>query len=124
MFWRRRFPRLRADFQITYRMVDQEKLDHDPIKSLALNISGGGLCFEAIDNLQKGALVALDIRSEDFRRFLKKNILCHDVETGRIRISHCGNSGWRCSRSSTARMACLLSVTPFWYTFRLNSTIG
>jgi len=66
MFWRRRFPRLRKDFQITYRMVDQEKFDHDPIKSLALNISGGGVCFETTDNLQKGVLVALDIRSGDF----------------------------------------------------------
>ena len=66
MFWRRRFPRLRKDFQITYRMVDQDKLDHDPVKSLAVNISGGGVCFEATDNLQKGALVALDIRSDDF----------------------------------------------------------
>jgi hypothetical protein len=47
-------------------MVDQEKFNNDPIKSLALNISGGGLCFEATDNLQKGALVALDIRSDDF----------------------------------------------------------
>ena len=66
MFWRRRFPRLHKDFQITYRMVDQEKFDHDPIKSLAVNISGGGVCFEAADNLQKGALVALDIRADDF----------------------------------------------------------
>ena len=63
MFWRRRFPRLRKDFQIMYRMVDQEKFDYDPIKSLALNISGGGVCFEATNNFQKGALVALDIRS-------------------------------------------------------------
>jgi c-di-GMP-binding flagellar brake protein YcgR len=66
MFWRRRFPRLHKDFQITYRMVDQEKFDNDPIRSLALNISGGGICFEATANLQKGALVALDIRSNDF----------------------------------------------------------
>src|SRR5215475_7340858 len=66
MFWRRRFPRLSKDFQITYRMVDQEKFDRDPIKGLALNISGGGVCFEATDNLQKGILVALDIRSDDF----------------------------------------------------------
>ena len=66
MVWRRRFPRLSKDFQVTYRMVEQEKFDNDPIKSLALNISGGGLCFEAAANLQKGALVALDIRSDDF----------------------------------------------------------
>jgi hypothetical protein len=66
MFWRRRFPRLRKGFQITYRTVDQEKFEHDPVKSLAVNISGGGVCFEATENLQKGLLVALDIRSDDF----------------------------------------------------------
>ena len=66
MFWRRRFPRLRKDLHITYRMVDQEKFDNDPISGLALNISGGVLCFEAAENLQKGTLVALDIRSDDF----------------------------------------------------------
>jgi c-di-GMP-binding flagellar brake protein YcgR len=66
MFWRRRFPRLRKGFQITYRTVDQEKFEHDPVKSLAVNISGGGVCFEAAENLQKGILVALDIRSDDF----------------------------------------------------------
>jgi len=27
MVWRRRFPRLSKDFQVTYRMVDQEKFD-------------------------------------------------------------------------------------------------
>jgi Tfp pilus assembly protein PilZ len=31
-----------------------------------LNISGGGVCFEATENLQKGDLVALEIRSDDF----------------------------------------------------------
>ena len=66
MFWKRRFPRLRKGFQITYRTVDQEKFDHNPIKSLAVNISGGGVCFEATETLQKGILVALDIRSDDF----------------------------------------------------------
>ena len=66
MFWKRRFPRLSRKFQISYKMVDQEKFDNDPVSSLALNISGGGVCFEAPENLQKGDLVALDIRSEDF----------------------------------------------------------
>ena len=33
MFWKRRFPRLHKDFQITYRMVDQEKFDQDPINN-------------------------------------------------------------------------------------------
>ena len=62
----RRFPRLRKEFQITYKLVDQEKFHKDPISTLVLNISGGGVCFEAIDRLEKGALVFLDIRSDDF----------------------------------------------------------
>ncbi|MBM3222309.1 MAG: PilZ domain-containing protein [Candidatus Tectomicrobia bacterium] len=66
MFWKRRFPRLRKDFQITYRTVDREKFENDPISAMAINISGGGVCFEASEDLHKGALVALDIRSDDF----------------------------------------------------------
>jgi len=66
MFWRRRFPRLSKKFKIAYKMVDQEKFDNDPVSSLALNISGGGVSFEASENLQPGALVALDIHSHDF----------------------------------------------------------
>jgi len=58
------------------------------------------------------------------RRFLNKHILSQHVEAGRIRISPLGNAGWRSSRASTSRIAFLLSVTAFWYTFRLNSTIG
>jgi hypothetical protein len=46
-------------------MVDQEKFENDPVKSLAVNLSGGGVGFEATERLQKGALVALDIRSDD-----------------------------------------------------------
>jgi hypothetical protein len=66
MFWKRRFPRLSRKFQISYKLVDQEKFDKDPVRSLALNISGGGVCFEATETLQAGALVALDIHSHDF----------------------------------------------------------
>ena len=66
MFWRRRFPRLRKDFQLSYRVIDQQQFDNDPVHALALNLSGGGVCFEASDNLEKGALVALELRSDDF----------------------------------------------------------
>ena len=66
MVWTRRFPRLRKEFQIAYKLLDQEKFYNDPISTLALNISGGGICFETTDRLEKGALVSLDIRSDDF----------------------------------------------------------
>ncbi|MGE3541055.1 MAG: PilZ domain-containing protein [Candidatus Tectimicrobiota bacterium] len=66
MFWKRRFPRLSKDFQVSYRMVNQEQFEHDPVHTLAVNISGGGVCFEANEDIPKGALVALEIRSDDF----------------------------------------------------------
>jgi hypothetical protein len=53
-------------------------------------------------------------RDEDFRRFLKKNFLIQEAGAGLIKMSYLGNSGWRSRRFSTARIARLLSVTPFW----------
>jgi hypothetical protein len=47
-------------------VIDQEKFHHDSVSALAVNISGGGVCFEATENLQNGALVALEISSDDF----------------------------------------------------------
>jgi hypothetical protein len=37
----------------------------------------------------------------------------HTEQAGRIRISHFGSCGFRTKRASTARMACLVRVTPF-----------
>jgi hypothetical protein len=48
------------------------------------------------------------------RRFLKKNFPIQEVGAGLIKMSYLGNSGWRSRRFSTARLARLLSVTPFW----------
>jgi hypothetical protein len=67
MFRHRKYPRLSKDFHVTYRPIDKEQFANDPISSLALNISGGGVCFETTEPLQKDTLVALSIHSEDFR---------------------------------------------------------
>jgi hypothetical protein len=48
------------------------------------------------------------------RRFLKKNVLIQDVGTGLIKMSYLGNAGWRSKRASTAGIAALPSVMPFW----------
>ena len=48
------------------------------------------------------------------RRFLKKNILIQDVGTGVIKMSYLGNTGCRSNRASTACIAALPSVRPFW----------
>jgi hypothetical protein len=46
-------------------MVDQEQFDRNPVSSLAVNISGGGLCFTTEEPLDKGSMVALDIDADD-----------------------------------------------------------
>jgi hypothetical protein len=46
-------------------MVDQEQFDRNPVSSLAVNISGGGLCFTTEERLDKGSMVALDIDADD-----------------------------------------------------------
>jgi len=51
-------------------------------------------------------------RGRYFRRFLEKKFPYQSGVAGRMRISHWGNSGWRSSRHSTARMAFLPNVMP------------
>lgn len=65
MFKRRKFPRVSKEYRVSYSMVDQEQFDRNPVSSLAVNISGGGLCFTTEEPLDKGSMVALDIDADD-----------------------------------------------------------
>ncbi len=67
MFQRRKFPRVSKHYQVSYTPVDADQFQSNPVSSLAVNISGGGLCFEADEALQKDAMIALEINSDDFR---------------------------------------------------------
>ncbi len=67
-------------------------------------------CPPSLNLTSVSALVAADVM---LGRFPKKNFPHQAVEAGRIRISHLGNSGWRSSLLSTARIAFLPSVMPF-----------
>jgi hypothetical protein len=55
------------NYNISYTLIDKEQFQSNPLSSLAVNISGGGLCFEASEALEKEALIALEINSDDFR---------------------------------------------------------
>lgn len=66
MFQRRKFPRVSNNYQVSYTRVDKTQFENNPISSLAVNISGGGLCFEATEALDKDTVVALEINSDDF----------------------------------------------------------
>ena len=65
MLKNRQFPRVSKDYSVSYSLVDQEQFDRNPVSSLAVNISGGGICFSAQEHLAKGSMVALDIDADD-----------------------------------------------------------
>lgn len=65
--WRRKFPRLRKDFHISYRVIDRNQFHNDPVSSLAVNISGGGICFETTEPFPKETLLAVEIQTNDDR---------------------------------------------------------
>jgi c-di-GMP-binding flagellar brake protein YcgR len=65
MFQRRKFPRVGQEYRISYATIKKEEFTHTPLQSLAINISGGGVCFAAREALAKDTLLALEINAED-----------------------------------------------------------
>jgi hypothetical protein len=61
VFQRRKFPRIGKNYHLSYTTVDRVQFENNPLSSLVVNISGGGLCFQASEALQKDAIVALEI---------------------------------------------------------------
>lgn len=67
MFWQRRFPQLREDAHIAYKVIEQETFANHPVRPFALNISGGEIGFEATESLPQGVLIALELRLSSVR---------------------------------------------------------
>jgi hypothetical protein len=68
MLWRRKYPRLSTPFQIDYQLIDPEHFTQPPIRSVGLNISGEGICFETHALIDPNAMVALSIHFTAFHR--------------------------------------------------------
>lgn len=83
MFRRRKFPRINKNYDVSYKSIEQGQFEDNPISSLAVNISGGGICFEAKEKLAKGSVVALEINASN----LESSIL------GLARVAWCKQSG-------------------------------
>jgi hypothetical protein len=83
VFQQRKFPRVSKNYQISYTTVDQEQFAHSPLQSLAVNISGGGVCFEAREALAKDTLLALEINADD----------CHSAILALARVAWCKQQG-------------------------------
>jgi hypothetical protein len=67
MFFRRKYPRVAKDYDLSYATVDDRQFQESPAAALAVNVSGGGLCFQADEALEKGKLVALNMGADDLR---------------------------------------------------------
>ena len=63
---RRRFPRLKEGWALDYRVMDTTQFERDPVSTLAVNISGGGICLESKEEIEPGHMLALDLHSPAF----------------------------------------------------------
>ena len=63
---RRKFPRLKEGWRLEYRVMDSAQFEHDPVSTLAVNISGGGVCLETKEEIEPGSMLAVDLHSPAF----------------------------------------------------------
>jgi len=64
MVERREYPRLDERWEMTYRKLSAEEIE--PISTFTVNISGGGICFTAEEELEPNTLLALELKSPQF----------------------------------------------------------
>jgi hypothetical protein len=77
---KRKFPRLGKIWELDYRIISLEEFKENPLRGLTVNISGGGICFESQNEIPKGTMLALELKSTIFPSSiiaLGKTIWCH-----------------------------------------------
>jgi len=62
---KRKFPRLANDWILKYRKIKRNGHQENPLNSLMLNLSGGGVCFTATEELAPETAVALEMQPPD-----------------------------------------------------------
>ena len=65
MLKKRKFPRIDQNWHLKYRRLEQHVDQNSPLSSLAINVSGGGVCFTTKHEVPANALLALEIDSPD-----------------------------------------------------------
>ena len=63
---KRKYPRLGSIWDVDYRIVTSEEFSNNPLQSFTVNISGGGICFEAKEEFSKGTILTLEMKSPVF----------------------------------------------------------
>lgn len=63
---KRNFPRIGQIWKLDYRKISSEKFNTDLLSSFTVNVSGGGICFEAKEEIPEGTIMALELKSTIF----------------------------------------------------------
>lgn len=66
MLDKRKFPRLGKVWNLAYRKISSEEFKEELLRSITVNISGGGICFEAGEEIPEGTILALELESTAF----------------------------------------------------------
>ena len=66
MLDKRGFPRLSEIWELDYRTISLREFKMNPHSSYTVNISGGGVCFETDEEIPKGTMLALELKSKIF----------------------------------------------------------
>jgi hypothetical protein len=97
MFDKRKFPRLGEIWEMDYRKIGLKEFKKDPLNTFTVNISGGGVRLEVEEEIPKGTMLALELRSTIFPSTIigiGKAIWCKEGKQEDKRI-HQQKNPWR-----------------------------
>lgn len=63
---KRKYPRLGTIWDVDYKIISTEEFSKNPLSSFTVNISGGGICFEADEAIPEGSILTLELKSPVF----------------------------------------------------------
>lgn len=66
MLKKRKFPRIGENWQLKFRVIEKQVMQGSPLDSMALNVSGGGVCFSSRQEVKPGSMLALEIQTPGF----------------------------------------------------------
>jgi len=108
MFEKRKFPRLGESWDIDYQIIRSMEIKNNTIDGLTVNISGGGICFQANEEIPKGTMLAIELKSAEFNSSimaLAKTVWCKEKD---INVYDVGAefwwTGWKSNNSQKAML--------------------
>ena len=63
---KRKYPRLGTIWDVDYKIITSKEFTKNPLQSFTVNISGGGICFEAKEEIPNGTILTLEMKSPVF----------------------------------------------------------